>query len=465
MSQFTFSSRSSKPHRRHFDQASGISKDASSSAPVGAKLMTHSTLNPRTHSPAESLRDCLRVVWSAEQSTNLAQLSLEQWRAIVAWAQEQRVAALLYYRLRQQGVDIELPPVVRTQLKAYYQQVAVNNILLYYQLKRLLAALQDEQIPAILLKGAYLGGAVYPEITLRQMVDVDLLVQPEQLAQVIAVVTKLGYQSVQPIGDLQPYLAHKHHLPPFVKANAPSLEIHWSITKPNLSYTIDMTELWLRAQPAVVNGSAVLALAPEDLLLHVCLHATYQHWLEQDIRFLCDIDVICRHFAATFDWGQFTQRAVAWGWHRGVYLALQLAHEQLATPIPAAVLAALHPEQASTLVADAKLRLDTTRTEQSYLTSHDFCEVWEEERLLDRIRKALGRVFIPRDRLASIYPVAANSPKIYLYYGVRLVSLLSRYGGMMLQLQRQQSSDLVYTRKAALVAWLEHGAKERAQTN
>jgi len=428
-------------------------------------MAVHSSPNPHVPSPAEHLLACLQITWSADQPTILAQLSLEQWQALVTWAQQQRVAALLYYRLRQHGVDKALPAVIRTQLKAYHQQVAVNNMVLYHHLKQLLAALQAAAIPAILLKGAYLGHTLYPEIALRQMADIDLLVQPEDLAQVVTIVTNLGYQSAQPIDDLQPYLGHKHHLPPFLKANAPNLEIHWSITKPNVSYTIAMADLWTRAQSAMISNSEVLVLAPEDLLLHVCLHATYQHWLEQDIRFLCDIDVICRHFADTFAWEQFTQRAIAWGWHRGVYLALQLAHEQLATPIPAAVLAALQPEAANTLVADAKIRLDTTRTEQSYLTSHDFCEVWEEERLLDRMRKALGRVFISRDQLACIYPVAADSPKIYLYYPVRLVSLLSRYGSMMLQLQRQQSTDLVYTRKAMLINWLENGAKERIQTN
>lgn len=428
-------------------------------------MAVNPTPNPLTQSPAEHLLLCLKAVWSTAHTTTLAQLTPEQWQALVTWAQQQRVAALLYHRLRQHGLDKLIPPAIYAQLKTYYQQVAVNNILLYHQVKQLMAQLQSEQIPAILLKGAYLGGAVYEVITLRQMVDVDLLVRPEDLAQVITIVTALGYQPVQPIEDLQPYLAHKHHLPPFVKANAPSLEIHWNITKPNLSYTIDHSELWARAQNAVVNGSAVMTLAPEDLLLHVCLHATYQHWLEQDIRFLCDVDAICRRFALTFDWEQFTQRAVQWGWSRGVYLALQLAHDRLETPIPPHVLATLQPEQAKTLVAEAKIRLDTARTTQSYLTSHDFCEVWEEERLLDKLRKAIGRVFISRDRLACIYPVAVDSPKIYLYYPVRLVSLLTRYGRVMYQLQRQKSADLVYTRKAALITWLERGAKERVQTN
>ena len=425
-------------------------------------MLATPAVSPQVNHTAELLLMCLKTVWTPTNTARLTELTTAQWQALVDWALQQKVAALFYYRLRQHGLDEMMPAPIRKQLKSYYQQLAVNNLTLYHQLRSLVAGLHEQQIPVMLLKGAYLGGAVYEDRALRQMVDVDLLVTPEALVDAIAVVTALGYQPTQPIDAVQPYLAHKHHLPPFVKEGKCSLEIHWTITQPNLSYTIEMADLWARAQPATVAGIEVKVLAPEDLLLHICLHATYQHGLEQDIRFLCDIDAICRRFAPTFDWTQFMQRAEQWGWARGVYLALYLAHDLLDTPLPHPILQTLQSDQAAIrLVLESKAYLAGGRLPNSYLVSPDFCEAWQEKQLIHRVHKALQRVFLSRAALACIYPVAPDSPKIYFYYLVRLKDLLVRYSPMLYQLQRKQPEVTVFERKAALIAWLENGARNR----
>lgn len=425
-------------------------------------MTVHSTLTPLVNLTAERLFSCLKVNCSPTATAHFAQLTPVAWQELIEWAREQKVAALLYYRLRQHGLDNLLPETSRAQLKSNYQRLAVYNLTLYHHLRGLISALQAAGIPVILLKGGYLGGALYEEIALRQMVDVDLLVPPTALEATSAVLMALGYQPAQPIETVAPYLAHQHHLPPFVKANGISVEIHWTITRPNQSYAIDMADFWARAQPATVAGMTVSTLAPEDLLLHICLHATYHHYLEQDLRFLCDIDVICRHFAATFDWAQVVARAQQWGWARGVYLALQLAHNLLDTSIPPDVLQQLQPDQAAiTQVEEARVRLSGAHVPDSYWISPAFCQVWEEKQLIPKIRKALQYVFLSRQQLASIYPAAPDSLKLYLYYPVRLKDLLVRYRHIFYELQQQQPEVTVYARKAALIAWLENGTQGR----
>lgn len=420
--------------------------------------------SPQVNSSAELLLLCLKTVWSPANTAQLTELTAEQWHELISWALQQKVAALFYHRLRQHGLTEMMPDALHKQLKSYYQRLVVHNLMLYKQLHTLLKRLHQDEIPVILLKGAHLGGAVYPEIALRQMGDVDLLVPAAALAPAIAAVMALGYQPMQPIDTVDPYLAHKHHLPPFIKAGSCTIEIHWTITQPNLSYTITMDELWARAQPTLIAGIEVNTLAPEDLLLHICLHATYQHGLEQDVRFLCDIDTICRRFAPTFAWPQFSQRAEQWGWARGAYLALHLAHDLLDTPLPPSILQALASDQAAIpLLLESKAYLSGGRLPNSYLVSPDFCAAWQEEKLIHRVHKALQRVFLPRTGLACLYPVAPDSPMVYFYYLVRLKDLLVRYSPMLYQLQRKQPEVTIFERKAALVAWLENGARNRGR--
>ena len=265
------------------------------------------------------------------------------WGDVVAIAVAQGVAPLLYYRLQAWQPAPALPPALWQTLEQAYLQNRLRNHQLYQQLATLLTAFQSAQIAVVVLKGAHLAAAVYEQMALRTMTDLDLLVAPTALPATIALLAAVGYTPLTRLAPLEYYFTHAHHLPRFMKAGAPSIEVHWTITRANHTYTIAVAPLRQRAQPCQFGGGTGLALCPEDLLLHICLHATYQHLLQQGVRFLCDLDAIVHRFGATLDWQQVCQRAQDWGWARGVYLALHLAQQRLGTPIPPAVLQTLRP--------------------------------------------------------------------------------------------------------------------------
>lgn len=413
------------------------------------------------------------------------------WAGVVAMAVAQGVAPLLYHRLRTwrvapllpppilpqfgEGTETlpphdwlppqaeegwggvtknlfpkDLPPALWQTLEGVYLQNRLRNYQLYQQLATLLTAFHTEQIAVIVLKGAHLAAAVYENMALRTMTDLDLLVAPAALTPAIELLMRLGYRPLTPLAPLASYSTYTHHLPRFVKPGAPSIEVHWTITRANQGYTITMTPFWLRAQPCQFGGVTALALCPEDLLLHICLHATYQHLLEQGVRFLCDLDAIVQRFGATLDWQQVRQRAQDWGWARGVYLALYLAQERLGTPIPAAILQALQP--AAGLPAVVKGGLPAAA--QTRQIARDFVEMWQEPRLLPKAQRIGRRIFLPRPLLAAIYGVALDSPSLPWYYLVRIYDLLVRYGAVAWQL-RQQAAQVAFRQKASLGEWLD----------
>lgn len=399
---------------------------------------------------------CLKAEWAVTTATELAHLTDAAWAELFTLANVQSISPMLWQRLQSYGQLVHVPPALAHRLQTVIYAVTVRNLRLYHELGLILAQLRQQKIAVIVLKGAHLAATVYPEPGLRSMNDLDLLFHPADVPAAVAVLRALGYEPAGPINWTM-HLTTQHHLPRFGKPGVVAgIEVHWTITPPRQLYTIDSAELWARATPVTVAGVEVCGLCPEDLLLHICEHATYQHWLQHGVRPLCDIDAIGRYFAATLDWAQVVARAQQWGWTRGIYLALQLAQDLLATPIPPAVLAALQSDDALTRLVEATHGLRAGDATYSQRISYDFGQLWQEKQLHQKVRKMLQHIFLPRDLMASVYRISPHSPKLYLYYPLRIIDLLVRYSRVSYQLRRKGTAGrVIVQRRTRLVTWLE----------
>ncbi|HET9317485.1 MAG TPA: nucleotidyltransferase family protein, partial [Vicinamibacteria bacterium] len=76
-----------------------------------------------------------------------------------------------------------------------------------------------------LLKGIWLSEALYPEPHLRPMRDVDVMVEPERVAEVEEVLVGLGYEP-QPDGSADQYRHHHHAVPYLHSATGVWVEVH-----------------------------------------------------------------------------------------------------------------------------------------------------------------------------------------------------------------------------------------------
>lgn len=166
---------------------------------------------------ASTTRDLLlHLLQPADPSSSLCrEITPAQWHALITLAHQQRVTALLYQRINDHGLTSLLPTDVQTTLQKSYRTNALRNLKLYHQLIELLKALQAAEIPVIVLKGSYLGQAVYSHPALRFMVDFDLMVPEEALEATLEILATLGYRPLTPV-ILENSKALGHHLPRFV---------------------------------------------------------------------------------------------------------------------------------------------------------------------------------------------------------------------------------------------------------
>jgi ribosomal protein S18 acetylase RimI-like enzyme len=358
------------------------------------------------------------------------------WREFGAFAFRHCVAPQAWDRLRRSGCGRSAPAWALHGLERSYVRTGLDNLRLYGRVAPVLHRLAAEGIEVIVLKGAYLAAAVYAERALRSMADVDLLVRRDDLARTATVLCELGWSwpgakaatgeaGVHPPAGMPaapPPTAtvaavatprDDHHLPPFVLAGV-HIEVHWHIEPACSPFDIDIDDLWRRARPATIAGAAARALAPEDLLLHLCLHVSYNHgWLpfRDGLRPLRDIAACAAHPTLRPDWDTLVQRALDWRAGHCVWLTLSLARDLAGAQVPVEAIARLALGGSSVRQFDCAIELmlaghyDAVERTIPALGRLWFRKVWQELPPVARWRIAL---WPGQESLLRLYPRLAG---------------------------------------------------------
>jgi len=406
---------------------------------------------------ARLLCDCLSQHDDRVSRERLARLSPDAWQSLLATSHVQKVSALLYHRLVSRGWVAAVPPAALTVAQRACRETAAVNLRLYGELAAVTAALRARDIPVIVLKGAHVASAVWGDASLRQMGDIDLLVHAHDLERAAEVVTAQGYALHGPY-RMAAILKTSHQLPAFVKPGGATIELHWNIVPPGLACAVDPGELWERATPAGIPGIAARGLGPEDLLLHLCLHTSYQHLFGFGLQPSCDIAETIRRYRDTLDWPRVTANVRRWKSGPGVYLALRVAADLVGAAVPDAILEDLRPVAFDeALLTEAAAQI-FDGTEISMVIPRHLAQGWAGAGLgawLAGFAIFLRRLCVSPRELATLYDVAPDSPRAYLYYPVRLKHLVSTQWVMARALWREHPQAApTARRKARLATWL-----------
>src|SRR5512143_4009558 len=295
--------------------------------PTSSKRRPAGIADVETSRPLQVLLDVL----AARVDEVPPQLDATGWSSFVAEASRHGVSALANLRLTHcEGV----PPDVVRRLEGQYLKNRLRNLRLYAHLGAVLERLSAEAIDVVVLKGAYLAQAIYPDAALRAMADADLLVRQCDLERAAQALREMGWR--QEAGQR----TSAHQLGTF-ELEGVQVELHWTIEDDGAPFAIDVAGLWSRAVPARIGRAQALARSPADLLLHLCLHTAYGHgWKQFDggLRQLADIAAVVRHRGSALEWHDVALRAEAWGAQRCVALCLVTARDLVRAEVPQAVL-------------------------------------------------------------------------------------------------------------------------------
>jgi hypothetical protein len=332
----------------------------------------------------------------------------------------------LYQQLKTLGLTDQVPPGILKTLRTDYLTEANRNSQLYRELATILSALHRENIPVIPLKGAYLAEHVYGNIAVRPMRDVDLLVKQEDLWGVEEILTEMRYIRLYAGKGEEGsrHVEYKHG------QLGLKVEIHWDFVPEGSGLRVDLQNLWNRTKPTTVAGVGAAAMSLEDLLLHLCIHAS-DHVFEMGLRLVCDITETLRHNQREIDWVCIQQRARLWRVNNCAYVNLWLAKKLLGAPIPENWLDSLKSQESDQrylILAENRLFASVEKADQTSQAARHTMQVWSAKSMRDKLAILFSRIFLSRQVMAMKYHVHPNSLLIYLYYPVALKSMLQKNG-------------------------------------
>ena len=265
----------------------------------------------------------------------------------VNWLQAQGLAAFTFHRLHEVGVLTRLPTDVQHGLKSAYYAAAGINAVQRRETEAVLRALDHAGIDTVLMKGTPLAYTVYAEPACRLKGDLDIWLPPAQLPAAITALRPLGYaprdKSDRPAAFIaltggEQQLIGRDPGTGLVELQWPALRGEWV----RRAAAVDHAAIWARRVAVSIEGRSTWAMAPEDLLIHLCLHLAINHGFgEPALRNLLDVHLVAVRLAP--DWEAVAERAHAWRLVTMLWTTLSLAVQLWGAPVPAPVLAALQP--------------------------------------------------------------------------------------------------------------------------
>jgi putative nucleotidyltransferase-like protein len=306
------------------------------------------------------------------------------WILLLQLSALERAEAVLAGRLSRLGVELPAEPARQLQAMGLRSDLRMTTI--SHRLDRTLTALEAAGVQAMLLKGAALGRTLYGSLARRPMLDLDLLIRPEDAATARRTAIEMGWADSEVNRANDQYAGH-FHLPPLTDGLGFgfNLELHTGLFVEGHPFDWPLNELWSRSRR--LEGGLGRVPAPEDLLLHIALHFAWSHMARVGPwRAFRDIHTLAT--SGTVDWRAFVRLAAASNGGPAVYWTFRLARQFGVSGVPADVEAELSP-RLNQRVARA---LDRHLAGQWYLLDAPCPSVRLERALWKLAMGPLGRV-------------------------------------------------------------------------
>jgi hypothetical protein len=217
-----------------------------------------------------------------------------------------------------------------------FHATALHNHFCTEELLTLLHLLDRHGLPVLSYKGPTLAMRVYGDLALRTFSDLDLLVHERDFPRATHLLLAQGFRLHHALNWESCFV---HDTPPL------TVDLHRGITPRQFHFSLDFERLWTHRQPISIAGSTVPTLAPEDLLLVLCVQAARDAWgdlhkpLERRygrLLQICDIAALLQ-VHPDMDWSRVLADTRRMGGQRMLFFGLHVARELLGTALPEAM--------------------------------------------------------------------------------------------------------------------------------
>lgn len=261
-------------------------------------------------------------------------------------------SSLIYKALNQSGgMKSKFPHHIQSYVRDFYYAVSGRNISLLQSLENIAIYFKKENIEAIVFKGLMLAHAIYKDIGLRPMGDIDLLIRREDIATADRALRRHGFSPEFEIEDFEGVMAGQYRNSVVYRSadSVPvSVHIHWHIVNffpfhKSVLQKIDMDLVWEESEPIRLDNAYMRTFSLHHHIIYLCMHAL-NHSFHPLVR-LSDINEVLRLKGDQIVWDKLINDALAFNLSKCVYYVLYLVSVMFNTDVPGAVLQRLKPQR------------------------------------------------------------------------------------------------------------------------
>jgi len=288
------------------------------------------------------LRACLlddetcRAAWQEwqEWAGNAKALFVDDWNKL------RGMLPLLHVSLSRSGAPVEkgFQPYLRSA--AFYEQLRNRTFLRVC--RAALNALETSRVSAIMLRGAALSATAYPGWGIRHCHDLDLLVSSPQVDLAINALTQNGFMEF----ETSPATAEQAVI--LMHDSGFKVALHRKLLR-IAYYRPPLAKMFERRRPLNVADLTGQMLAPEDMLLHICGHASCGTQ-RCSLSWVADAFLLIKS-QRMLDWRLFCETVAESRLPVPVYAMLDYLAQELEAPIPQS---ALHHLQRDAAAAETR---------------------------------------------------------------------------------------------------------------
>ncbi|AFM27312.1 nucleotidyltransferase family protein [Desulfomonile tiedjei] len=238
-------------------------------------------------------------------------------------------------------------------LRKDYHQSCLENLIHESCMRRIAEACSQQDVPLVLLKGAYLGTFVYKNPAIRPMCDVDVMVLRKDLAVVQEILKTLGYVLMIDVPEsFKPHLyPSRPYMRPGIRPEV--VDLHSELRLLDY-YRLPESDVWAHSYDTEIFGCKIRFLSPELNTINVAIHA-----LSSATRFRDYLDLMLMLERLQTDWNEILSLCENLGVVYPVGIMMQELASAWGAQVPAAVLksfAAYRPSAMEKRIAQNRFR-------------------------------------------------------------------------------------------------------------
>ena len=309
-----------------------------------------------------------------------------------------------------------IPQTLWTYLEPVYYANLSRNLKFWSEFLKIYQAFKLKNIPVLPMKGMDLMVRFYPELRLRSMADIDILVKEGQFDQAEKILSELGYEK-RLLGLKEEYWRQKQCHVEFDKKGF-IVEIHWGLDfkRPN---RIILPQLWERVKKVPIENHKIDILSEEDTLFAFTLHLR-RFGRILSLKQIIDVARIIKT-SPKFDWDYVLKESKEGRMRASVYFILMQAFLFTGAPIPMEIFRKLNiPFWQKKLIKNFilkstfKIQPSVKALKKDYLKAHLllYDSPWEPLWYL---------VNIPYEQFCKFYNLKPYIKKTNLLYKMRLL--------------------------------------------